>query len=285
MLRRLRLSFLALALPLAACPPRDKPDDSGDSDPGGETGDPVGEVQAEQGLYVEDGPGDLDRLSDGRVLVVTRYGGHVLAWTQGIDGYDTYERSIAGIEGIFVGPDDTTWAAVSDGGIVGAVGWLEDSELVTVATQADDGTLFRYPRDLTLAPDGQLLMADATVGALFRSDPTSGATTAYYVDIASPRTLLFLDDTLYVGGSDGVYQVEYPGSAATRVDSREAWGLLEYDGRILVTNSEQKVFELGGASIGGAEIDRPGALLAIDDTLHISDLGGRYLWSLALAAR
>ncbi len=282
--RRFRLSFLVVALLATACPPGTKPDDSATSDDTDthDSDTPVGEGEAEQVLYLEDGPGDLDIMDDGRVLVVTRYGGHVLAWTPGHDGTDTEQRSIAGLEGIFVGDADTIWAAVSDGGIVGSVGWLEDHAMNAVADQADDGTLFRYPRDLVVAPDGMLLMADATVGALFRTDPSTGSTTAYYVEIASPRRLLFAGETLYVGGSDGIYTVDYPGSAATRVDGREAWGLLEQGGRVLATNAEAKVFEVGGASLGGAEIDLPGAMLAIDETLYVSDLGGRYLYAMPL---
>lgn len=282
--RGIRLTILTLPLLLTACPAGDKPDDSGgtgDTDTR-DTDPPVGDGEAEQVLYVEDGPGDLGQLSDGRVLVVTRYGGHVLAWTPGVDGYDTLQRSISGLEGIWVGQDDTVWAAVSDSGIVGAVGWLEDSELVTLATQADDGTLFRYPRDLVVAPDGWVLMADATVGALFRTDPDSGSTTAYYVEIASPRTLLFVDGTLWVGGSDGVYQVDYPGSTATLVDGREAWSLLEVDGRVLAGNADDKVFQVGGPSLGGAEIGLPGGMVVQDQAVIIGDRGGSYLYELAL---
>jgi hypothetical protein len=282
--RWFRLSITATVLLVTACPPGSKPDDTAGTDDTDthETDTPVGDGEAEQVLYLEDGPGDLDVMSDGRILVVTRYGGHVLSWTPGVDGTDTLQRSIAGLEGIFVGSDDTLWAAVSDGGIVGSVGWLESHDMVAVADQADDGTLFRYPRDVVMAPDGMLLMADATVGALFRTEPATGSTTAYYVEIASPRRLLFVGETLYVGGSDGIYTVDYPGSTATLVDGREAWGLLEQGGRVLASNADAKVFEVGGDSLGGAEIDWPGGMLAVDSTLYVSDLGGRYLYAMTL---
>jgi len=282
MQRRLRLSLVGLTLLLVACPPVDKADDTGDSDPDSDSDTTVGDVEAEQLLYLDDGPGDLDTNADGQLLITTRYGGHVLSWTPGSDGTDTVERSVAGLEGIHVGDGDKIWAAVSDGGIVGATGWLEDSDLVTVASQADDGTLFRYPRDLVLAPDGWLVMVDATVGALFRTDPATGSTTAYYLEIASPRRLLFVGETLFVGGSDGIYTVDYPGNTATRVDSREAWGLLEHDGRVLAANDDAKIFELGGDSIGGADIGRPGGMAVLDGTLYVSDLVGSHVYGLQL---
>jgi hypothetical protein len=272
---------LLLVLPMLGCDP--KGDDSDAPETGVEDSEPVGDATFEQLLYVDDGPGDLDLSADGRVLVVTRYGGHVLAWTPGSDGTDTVERSIAGLEGIWVRGGETIWAASSDGGIVGAVGALEDSELQAIATQADDGTLFRYPRDLALAPDGRLVMVDATVAALFVTDPKTGATSWSPLAIASPRRLLFVGETLYVGGSDGIYQVGYPDGASTRVDEREAWGLLEHEGTILATNDEAKVFELGGASLGGAEIGRPGGMVVLDGTLYVSDLVGSYVYGLALA--
>jgi hypothetical protein len=271
---------LFLALPLLGCDP--KGDDSGAPETGAQDSEPVGDAPFEQLLYLDDGPGDLDLSADGRVLVTTRYGGHVLGWTPGSDGTDTVERSIAGLEGIWVRGGETLWAASSDGGIVGAVGWLEDSDMQAVATQADDGTLFRYPRDLALAPDGRLAMVDATVAALFVTDPKTGATSHSPLAIASPRRLLFVSETLYVGGSDGIYEVSYPDGAATKVDEREAWGLLEHEGTVLAANDEAKVFELGGASLGGAEIGRPGGMVVLNGTLYVSDLVGSYVYGLAL---
>ena len=279
MQHRLSLSPVGFSLLLAACTPIDEADDS---DPNSDSDPPVGDAEFVQLLYLDDGPGDLDTNAAGQLLIATRYGGHVLSWSPGSDGTDTVERSVSGLEGIHVGGGEKVWAAVSDGGMEGAVGWLEDSDLVSVASQADDGTLFRYPRDVALAPDGQLVMVDATVGALFRTDPATGSTTAHYLEIASPRCLLFLGETLYVGGSDGIYTVDYPGNTATRVDNREAWGLLEHDGRVLAANDDAKIFELRGDSIGGAKIGRPGGMAMLDGTLYVSDLVGSYLWSLEL---
>jgi hypothetical protein len=280
MRRGFRLSQLLLLAALVGCEPDPSPGDSDDLPPG-DSDLPIGDAEAEQVLYVPDGPADLELGADGSLLVVTRYGGDVLAWTPGSKATDSVQRSIAGLEGVHRAAE-TLWAATSDGGIVGAVGWLEDSELQPVASQADDGTLFRYPRDLVLAPDGALLMADATVGALFRTELETGSTTAYYVEIASPRALLFDDGVLYVGGSDGVFTVDYPGSSATLIDPRPANALLAVGDRILASNADQKIFALDGASLGGADVGNPGGMAVIDDTLFVSDLGGRYLYAMPL---
>ncbi len=280
--RSFRLSLVLMAMLVIACDPKGE-DDSADSEVGPrDTDTTVGDGEAEQVLYLPDGPGDLDLSTDGEILIVSRYGGDVLSWTIGSDGTDTEERSIAGLEGIWVRGGDTIWAATSDGGMVGAVGWLEDSDMQPVATQADDGTLFRYPRDIALAPDGSLVMVDATVSGLFVSEPSSGATSWSTLEIASPRRLLFVGETLYVGGSDGIYTVEMATGAASRVDSREAWGLLEHEGRVLAANDDAKVFELGGDSLGGAEIERPGGMVAVDGTLYVSDLVEPYLYAMPL---
>lgn len=280
MQRHLRLSALVALLTLSACPPGDKPDDSGDTTPGDDTGETVGDAGAVEVLYLEDGPEDLDWSAEGDLLITTQYGGHVLSWTPGSKGTDTVERSIAGLEGIWVQGGERIWAAVSDGGMEGAVGWLEDSELVALATQVDDGTLFRSPRDVAIASDGTVVTVDATVGAIYRTDPDNGATSMQDVAISSPRRLLIVGETLWVGGGDGVYTMDVAGGELTRVDTREAWGLLEHEGRVLATNDDAKVFEVGGDSIGGAEIDRPGGMAVLDGTLYVSDLVGSYLWAM-----
>jgi hypothetical protein len=276
----LRPHIFLVSLAAVACgPDADALDDTGGDGPG--PGDSVGDAEAEQLLYEPDGPGDLALSPDGRVLIATRTGGKVLSWEPGSKATDSEHRNISGLEGIHQGTDKL-WACSSDSGVVGAVGWLESSALQEVSDQADDGTLFRYPRAITLAPDGMLLMADATVGALFRIEPDSGATTAYYLDITSPRELIFHDGTLYVAGWEGIYTVDYPGNAATRVDERGAYALAVVEGRVLAGNDDAKVFEVGGPSLGGAEIGRPGGLVALDDTLYVSDLVGSYVWGLPL---
>ncbi len=270
-------------LPLLAlgCPSGEKPDDSAtDSTPDTHDTETVGDEGAQQALYVEDGPADLAARPEGGAFITTQYGGHVLSWTPGTSAYDIEERSVSGLMGIELAEDGRIWAAASDGGMEGAVGFLEDGELVELASQADNGALFRYPRDVVVAPDGYLVAPDSTVGVLWRTDPSSGATTALEVGVASPRKLLFVEDTLYLGGSEGIYTVAYPAATTTQVDTRDAWGLLDFEGMLLAANADSKVFVVGGSSIGGSEIGRPGPMLAIGDTLYVSDLGGSYLWSL-----
>jgi hypothetical protein len=52
--------------------------------------------------------------------------------------------------------------------------------------------------------------------------------------------------------------------------------------RILASNADQKIFALDGASLGGADVGNPGGMAVIDDTLFVSDLGGRYLYAMPL---
>lgn len=278
-------AFLLFPLLALGCPPGDKPDDSApDTDPGPHDTDTVGDEGAQQLLYVEDGPADLDLNAEGVFYITTQYGGHVLSWTPGTHAYDYDQRGVSGLTGIELDDDGRIWASTSDGGMEGAVGFIENNELNELATQADSGTLFRYPRDVVKAPDGYLLAPDSTVGTLWRIDPNTGDAESLPVDAASPRKLLFVEDTLYLAGSEGIYTVDYPKPTLTQVDERGAWGLVSYGEHLLAANDDSKVFVVGGQSVGGSEIGNPGPMVVVDDTLYVSDLGGTYLWTLDLSA-
>ncbi len=245
----------------------------------------VGELEASQVVRVDDMPNDLALDDQGRLLITTQYGGYLMSYDLQSEELDVEARSVSGLQAVALEDDGTTWACTSDGGMEGTVGLLKDGEVDVIATQSDDGVLFRRPVDLVLTPEGDLLLADRSVDLLFLTDPSSGSTSALDVGITGPRALNFDGDLLYVASEEGVFTLTWPALVRDMPDSREAWGVLPYGDMVLAGNDAQKVFEVGGASLGGVEIERPGSLLAIEDTLYVSDLLGEYLWSLPVAGR
>ncbi len=272
-------------LALAACdlrPGDSHADSAADSQPL-DSGETQEQPDSEWVLYLEDQPADLAWNTDGELLITTQYGGYLLSWQPGDDDWEVLYRGISGLQAVALGSEGELWACTSDGGMEGAVGRLQDGELQELATQADDGTLFRYPVDVALAPDGMLLVADRTVGAIFRTDPATGSTTALYPGVDSPRALAFSGDELYLAAADGIHLLAYPAATAAQQDTRQGWGLAVHEGSVLAGNDDDKIFTVGGEVLGGQALGRPGSMAIADQLLYVSDLAGSYLYAVNLA--
>ncbi|MFH1463551.1 MAG: hypothetical protein ABIO70_04120 [Pseudomonadota bacterium] len=272
---------VALALALLGCPPSAGDDtEAPDSD---DTGAHSAGIVAEPVLHVDDGPGDLDLTADGLLLIVTRYGGDVRSWSPQSGAEDVVQHAIPDLEGIFRAADDRLWAASSDGQVEGSVGWIEHNDYEEITDQADDGTLMRGLDDVVLADDGTLIAVDDIMEGLFLTDPGSGSTAFVPLAIDYPQALLLHDGALLVAGNDGVYRVSLPDGGATRLDERAGRGLALWGSTILASNTTDGIYAVGGAIAGGGEIPSPRNLLAVGDTLYVSDAAGYDLYAMDLS--
>jgi hypothetical protein len=97
----------------------------------------------------------------------------------------TFSESVTGVDS-----DDFVLAGTATGGVIGAVGGLNETWTVTVdLLSPSDGTL-----DLNLAAAGSVTIQDLAGNALV--DPTAGATETYLLDYTSPSVILVLADDI-----------------------------------------------------------------------------------------
>ena len=100
---------------------------------------------------------------------------------------------------------DGLYYTTSDHGVTGNLMHYQEGTSTVLATQADNGTLFRWPMDLQQGPNEEWILADYNEAALFVFD-TTGSTSRIAAGSSYPEVLAWHNDILYIGGEDGILQ-------------------------------------------------------------------------------
>ena len=157
-------------------------------------------LELEELFVIPERPFDMTWDTDGSMLISADASGKLYRW----DGSILEEQvgSYHDIQAVYV-YSDLLYYTTTDNGVTGAL----HNDTSPLSTQSSDGTLFRWPVDITHTPDGSVLIADYNAGIIF-SYLENGSTQLFGAGSQTPLSILFQDDSLYIGGEDGVWQKE-----------------------------------------------------------------------------
>lgn len=277
-------------LVLAACGGKSDPadsglgmgDDSGSSEGTSEAEDPDDKVDLEpveaeeEALFdVTGSPFDLAAHPDGRVFCSIRES-RLVVWDPAIGWVEEVSDSLGPIFGIEL-DGESVYFTTSDHRQAGSLSRLVDGEVEVIATAAGS-TIFREPTDLAQAPDGSWVLADKTLQTLIGVTEEGEA---WMMGTPGPvSTLAFQGSTLFFGGEEGTWSMDWPDGEPTLADARSANGLHAWSEGMWATNSASRIYEVGGSlSITVADVRVPGRLSGTD-TLYLADWGLADVWAI-----
>ena len=235
----------------------------------------VEQKEATEAFRIPERPWDLALAPDGRLYCSAQGGSKVYTWDP-INQTRTESRSLPDVQNILFDEEGTLFFTSTDNGVTGAFSKLEGNQIVELCTQADDGTLLRWPMDFVYTPDQEWIIADYQQG-LFVLD-AAGSVTTRPSGTGKPQSLLLVDSTLYIAGADGIFLMNWPAGSPERIDDRQGLALLEVNGAIWSSNAEVGLFEVGGSALGFNQAARPGSLLNTSDGIYFADHVGEGVW-------
>jgi len=244
--------------------------------------DTVESLDATEAFRVPQRAWDLALSPDGLIYCSTQGGDIVYVYDPVTEERSDFQVSLPDVQNIWLDRDGTLYFTRTDYGVTGTLSVVNGSRTEDIFSQADDGTLFRWPMDIVEAPDsadGALswVIADFGAGLLFWIHP-EGSVTAHPAGSSKPQSLLFVDDTLYISGEDGVFKQDWPSGTPEKIDDRSALALEWVNGSIWSGNSSDGIFEVEGQSVGLDQAARPGSLLNTEYGLFFADHVGEGVW-------
>ena len=239
-------------------------------------------LEATQAFRVPERAWDLALGPDGLVYCSTQGGDIVYVYDPVSEERTEFEVSLPDVQNLWLAQDGTVYFTRTDYGITGSVSMVNGPRTEDLFSQADDGTLFRWPMDIVETPESteeslSWVVADFGAGLLFWIH-TDGAVTAHPAGSSKPQSLLFVDNTLYIAGEDGIFKQDWPTGTPQRIDDRTALALEWIDGSIWSGNSNDGIFEVEGHSVGLNQAARPGSLLMTESGLFFADHVGEGVW-------
>ena len=239
-----------------------------------------------QAFRVPERAWDLAADPNGLIYATTQAGSIVYQWDPATENREEIRNRFPDVVAITFS-EDAALFTTTDHGVTGTLSQRKDNDVTVIASQSEDGTLFRWPADIVPAPDESWVIADIEAHVAFQISTTSEIRTSVLpVGSSSPETVAFYNGNLIVGGSDGVYQKPWPVGPATRIDSRAAYGLAVYDGHLLAANPDQGLFVVEGPQLRFQSGDlgaRPGSLLVAGENLYVADRVGEWVNRLAFS--
>ena len=128
-----------------------------------------------------------------------------------------------------------------------------------MSTQSDDGILMRWPIDIAAGPDESWFVADYNAQTVFQVTPTGTRTIS--TGSSKPTSVLFIDDTLYTGGDDGIFEWNVTSEAHGQIDTRPAAALQIINGTLIASGNPNAVFVVNGEPIGFEGPARHGSMV------------------------
>lgn len=228
---------------------------------------------------ISERPWDLAAHPDGRILCTAQAGGKIYAWDPATADRDELTDDLSEIQALALSGEDI-FITTSDNGVTGALARWDGQDVTVLSTQADDGTLLRWPVDLIDDGEGGWLMADAGAGMVFHAD-AAGGVTALATEGGAPVALLLEGGRLYVGQEEGIWATDWPGWSLEQVDARAGLGLLAVEGDVWAANAADHLFAVGGALLGVEQPARPGSLALSDGVVYVADQVGQGIWAVS----
>jgi hypothetical protein len=235
---------------------------------------PSDEVQTAIVFEVPGVPYDITETPDGVIYASIAENG-IVEWDPAIAWPEILTERAGAIFGLHW-HDGEIWYTTSVHRQEGSLSRLDGSTGEVIATAAGD-VVFREPTDLTMAPDGAWVLTDKTVQTLFVVRETE--TTMADAGVSEPSSITADDEYIYVGGSDGVSRIAWPGGTPELIDNRGVNGLHIFEGQLLGTSVDWGVFRVGeGNRLGFDELRIPGRLGG-REKLYVTDWGNAGVWS------
>lgn len=238
--------------------------------------DSVDPKSATEMFRIPNRPWDLALSSEGLIYCSAQGGNTLYIWDPIAETRTEFERPIYDVQNILFDDDGTLYFTTTDNGVTGGLSMWENNQPVQLHTQADDGTLMRWPMDFVKGPNEEWVIADFQQG-LFVVD-ASGSVTTKTSGTDKPQGLLFVDNVLFISGEDGIFSIDWPDGEPRKLDDRSGLALLRVDGEVWSSNSELGIFVVGGSLIGLTQAARPGSLLNTSDGVYFADHVGEGVW-------
>lgn len=264
-----------LLLALIAC--GDKETDSAVSDNVVDTSNTNVEPQAASQMFrVPERPWDLALSTDGLVYCSAQGGNTMYVWDPISETRTEFQRSISDVQNILFDDEGVLYFTRTDNGVTGDFSRLDGNQPTVLYTQADDGTLLRWPMDFVKSPSDEWVIADYKQGLFVIN--ANGSVTTTPAGVRQPQGLLFVENTLFVAGEEGIFSIDWPNGEPMMVDERSGLALLEVNGEVWASNSEDGLFVVGGSPVGLTQAARPGSLLKTSDGIYFADHVGEGVW-------
>ena len=146
----------------------------------------------------------------------------------------------------------------------------------TLSTQSDDGVLMRWPIDIAAGPSDSWFVADYNAQTVFHV--TTTGTSTVNTGSTKPTSLLFIEDTLYTGGDDGIFELHWPTQESTQIDTRPAAALSIINDTLIAAGNPNAVFVVNGDSLGFEGPARHGSIVYNGERLFLADRIGEGVW-------
>ena len=275
---RVLFHLTALALLCVGCGDKNSDNDTGPEGSDSDSAPPAeDELTAWLAFEVPERPQDLAVHPDGRIFCSAQAGGLVYSWDPTKDDRDEEYDDLDDVVALaFDG--EQLYLTLSDNGVTGGLYRLDGLEPVEIATQDDSGVLMREPEDLIADGSGGWLMPDDNAGLVFHV-ASSGAVSSFSAGSAGPLTLLLDGSTLYIGGDDGIWSMDWPGGSPTSLDSRAGLGFVIVDGALWAANASEDLFVVGGGTLGADDAARPASMVRSDGVIYFADRIGQGVWA------
>ena len=223
-------------------------------------------------------PWDVSQHPDGRIFCSAQTGGNLYAWNPISQEREDINGDFDGILAIGFQNDTFVYTTTEDTNTGALVHHDFDTGTNTVlTTQSSDGTLFRWPIDITAGPENSWFVADYNAQTVFHVDST-GLTNTIDSGSSRPTTVLFRDNVLYTGGEDGVFAHTLNSNSPIKMDDRTASGLSVVENKLIATGNPHGLFLVEGSTIEFEGPARHGAMLYNGYDLIITDHTGEGVW-------
>jgi hypothetical protein len=237
---------------------------------------PTDEVVAEPLFEVTGGAYDIALAPDGRIFVSIKES-RIDVWDPEVAWVETLTDRAGSVFGI-EWHEDSLYYTTSVHRQAGSLLRLDGRDGVQIASAAGD-TVFREPTDLAMAPDGNWVVTDPTVGTLFVVSPDGSSAQMVEPGVSEPSTVTADDTYVYVGGISGVTRIDWPGGEPELIDNRTVNGLHLVAGELWATGPEWGVFYVGTDTRVGMEEIRLAGRMDGDSPLYVTDWGGAAVWA------
>ncbi len=248
-------------------------DDSESDDDEDDPGPPDAPLIGSSAFQVTGGPYDLAMHPDGRVFCSIEDHG-VVAW-DGVEVVDITD-DLGPVHGIAIA-NEVLYFTTSNHEQAGSIGRFVDGEVEIFATE-HNSIPFREPIALAQAPDGTWVAPDPTVGVVW-TVTEAGTTGQLPTSSAEPKTVTFDGSTLYIGGPDGIWTLQWPDGSPSLIDERAANGLHVARGQLWATNQRDHLFVPASDTQFAVSDAGVPARITGTDTLYIADWALADVWA------
>lgn len=242
---------------------------------GGNAG--IDELDAEVLFSVSERPWDLAFHPDGRLFCSAQTGGKLYAWDPASEESSEVPGFYEGLVAIDFQGESLVYTSTADTNTGALV--LHDFATNTqriLSTQSDDGVLMRWPIDIAVGPANSWFVADYNAQTVFHVTETG--TNTVNTGSTKPTSVLFVDNTLYTGGDDGIFELNWSTQENAQIDTRPAAALAVINGAIIAAGNPNAVFVVNGDVLGFEGPARHGAIVYNGDRLFLADRIGEGVW-------